>query len=175
LTKIVTLDRKLSARLVIPREARFLRLMALIAAHSGDSPLWLLWAAVALIWGGDAWWSFGGRVLVGTLAAGATTTALKWLFRRQRPPGESLGFYSRLDHHAFPSGHAGRSACLAVLLAPLLPAWGIAPPILWIGLILWVILVGLARVSLKVHFISDIVGGWITGLLIGSTLFLMLG
>ena len=29
---------------------------------------------------------FGGRVLVGTLAAGAATTVLKWLFRRQRPP-----------------------------------------------------------------------------------------
>ena len=172
--KIVALDRKLSARLAIPREARFLRLLALIAAHSGDSPLWLLCAAAALIWGGANWWGFGGRVLIGTLAAGAATTVLKWLFRRQRPPGESLGFYSRFDRHAFPSGHAGRSACIAVLLAPLLPVWSIAPPILWIGLILWVGLIGLARVSLQVHFISDIVSGWIAGLSVGLILLLML-
>lgn len=166
--RIVTLDRKLSARLAIPREARFIRLLALIVAHSGDSPLWLIGAIVALVWGSAAWWSFGGRVVIGTLAAGSATAALKWLFRRQRPLGDGVGFYSRFDRHAFPSGHAGRCACLAVLLAPLLPAWGIAP------LALWVLTVGLARVALRVHFISDIVGGWIAGLLIGLALRLML-
>ena len=35
----------------------------MIAAHSGDSPLWLLGAIVALVWGGAPWWGFGGRVL----------------------------------------------------------------------------------------------------------------
>jgi undecaprenyl-diphosphatase len=168
LHRIVALDRKLSARLAIPCEARFLRLLAHSAAHSGDSPLWLIGAIVALIWGSAAWWGFGGRVLIGALAAGAATTILKRIFRRQRPPGDGLGFYSRFDRHAFPSGHAGRCACLAVLLAPLLPAQGIAP------LALWVVMVGLARVTLQVHFISDIVGGWIAGLLVGLALLLML-
>jgi undecaprenyl-diphosphatase len=162
--RLVALDQKLSARLAIPREARLLRLLALIAAHSGDSPLWLLGAVAALIWGDAGWWGFGGRVLIGTLAAGAAVTAIKWIFRRQRPPGESLGFYSRFDRHAFPSGHAGRCACLAVLLTPLVPAWGIAP------LALWVVLVGLARVALQVHFASDIVGGWLAGAWVGSML-----
>jgi undecaprenyl-diphosphatase len=164
LHRIVALDRKLSARLAIPREARFIRLLALIVAHSGDSPLWLIGAIAALIWGNAGWWGFGGRVLVGTLVAGSATTVLKWLFQRQRPSGDSLGFYSRFDHHAFPSGHAGRCACLTVLLAPLLPAWGIAP------LALWVLMVGLARVALQVHFVSDIVGGGLTGLLAGLAL-----
>jgi undecaprenyl-diphosphatase len=168
LEKLTALDRQLLTRLAIPREARFLRLMALIAAHSGDSPLWLLSAATALIWGGAAWWGFGGRVLIGTMASSAATTVLKWLFRRQRPPGKSLGFYSRFDRHAFPSGHAGRCACLAVLLIPLLPSWGIVPLVLWVGL------VGLARVSLQVHFVSDIAGGWIAGLSIGLAVQLML-
>jgi undecaprenyl-diphosphatase len=168
LHKFVSLDREISARLAILREARSLRLLALIAAHSGDSPLWLIGAIVALIWGNGAWWGFGGRVLVGTLAAGVATTVLKWLFRRRRPPGDGLGFYSRFDRHAFPSGHAGRCACLAVLLAPLLPLWGIAP------LASWVLMVGLARVALQVHFVSDIVGGWMAGLAIGVALQLML-
>lgn len=166
--RIIALDRKLSARLVIPREARFLRPLALIAAHSGDSPLWLIGALIALIWGNAIWESFGGRVLVGISVAGAAITILKWFFRRQRPPGDSLGFYSRFDRHAFPSGHAGRCACLAVLLTQLLPSWGIAP------LALWVVTVGLARVALRVHFVSDIIGGWIAGLSIGFALQLML-
>lgn len=162
--RLIILDRRVSARLAIPREARFLRLLALAAAHSGDSPLWMLGAAVALIWGDAYWRGFGGRVLVGTLVAGTAATILKWLFRRQRPPGEGLGFYSRFDRHAFPSGHACRCACLVVLLAPLLPSWGLVPLALWAGM------VGLARVALQVHFISDIVGGWAAGLLVGMAL-----
>ncbi|MFQ6102149.1 MAG: phosphatase PAP2 family protein [Anaerolineae bacterium] len=164
--RLIALDRQLSARLAIPREARFLRLLALVAAHSGDSLLWLLGAVTALILGDAAWHDFGWRVLVGTLIAGATATALKWLFRRRRPPGEERGFYMQFDRHAFPSGHAGRSACLVVLLAPLLLPWGLALLPCWAGL------VGLARVALQVHFVSDILGGWGVGLLVGVVLLL---
>jgi undecaprenyl-diphosphatase len=164
LQRLITLDRQTSARLAIPREARFVRLLALVAAHSGDSPLWSLGAAAALIWGDAIWRDFGWRVLAGTLVTGTVTTALKWLFHRQRPPGKGTGFYTRFDRHAFPSGHAGRTACLIVLLAPLLPAWGFIPLALWVGL------VGLARVALQVHFISDIISGLAVGLLVGLVL-----
>jgi undecaprenyl-diphosphatase len=164
LPRLVTFDRQVSARLTIPREARFLRLLAAITAHSGDSPLWLLGATAALMWGATTWRDFGWRALMGTLIAGAVTTALKWLFRRQRPPGEGRGFYARFDRHAFPSGHAGRSACLVVLLAPLLPPWGCVSLACWAGL------VGLARIGLQVHFASDIIGGWAVGLLTGLML-----
>jgi undecaprenyl-diphosphatase len=164
LQRLTTLDRRVSARLAIPREARLLRLVALVVAHTGDSPLWLAGAAAALVWGDGAWRDFGWRVLAGTLIAGAVTTVLKWIFRRQRPPGEGFGFYSRFDRHAFPSGHAGRCACLVVLLSPLLPTWGFVPLALWAGV------VGLARVALEVHFFSDIVGGWAAGLLAGLAL-----
>lgn len=166
LQRLITFDQQASARLAIPREARFLRLLALVVAHSGDSLLWLSGATVALIWGDLAWRDFGWRVLVGTLVAGAVATALKGLFRRPRPSGEDGGLYIWLDRHAFPSGHAGRSACLVVLLAPLLPPWG--PPLV----VLWAGLVGLARVALQVHFVSDILGGWATGLLAGLVLWL---
>ena len=164
LQQIVSLDREVSARLAIPREPRLLRLLALVLAHSGNSPLWSLGALASLAWGSTVWREFGWRVLAGTLVAGAATTALKWLFRRQRPPGEGRGFYTRFDRHAFPSGHAGRSACIVILLAPLLPPWGFAL------LACWAVLVGLARVVLQVHFVSDIIGGWAVGLLTGAVL-----
>ena len=142
-----------------------MRLLALLAAHSGDSPLWLLGAIAAAVWGDAFWREVGWRALVGTLVAGAVTTALKWLFRRQRPPGEGRGFYTHFDRHAFPSGHAGRSACMVVLLLPLLPPWGF-------GLLPWAALVGLARVALQVHFVSDILGGWVVGVSVGAALLL---
>jgi membrane-associated phospholipid phosphatase len=50
------------------------------------------------------------------------------------------------------------------LLAPLLPAWGLLPLAAWVGL------VGLARVALQVHFVSDVIGGWLVGLLAGLAL-----
>ena len=162
--RLTALDHRTSARLAIPREARLLRLLALAAAHSGNSPLWVLGAAVALLWAPMSWRGFGWRVLIGTLVAGTVTTVLKWFFRRQRPPGEGRGFYTRFDRHAFPSGHAGRSACMVVLLIPLLPTWGFVLLPLWAGL------VGLARVALQVHFASDILGGWVVGLLVGAAL-----
>ena len=162
--RLITLDRQASARLAIPREARSLRPLALVVAHSGDSPLWLIGAAAALLWGDTAWRDFGWRVLAGTLVTGTVITALKWLFRRQRPPGKGCGFYTRFDRPAFPSGHAGRSACIVMLLIPLLPSWG------FILLACWVGLVGLARVALQVHFVSDIIGGWAVGLLVGLAL-----
>ena len=165
LEKLLAWDQQLSARLAIPREARCLRWGALIAAHSGDSPLWLLGEALALALGDATWKEMGWRVLVGTLAAGTAVLALKWLFRRQRPPGEGRGFYARVDRHAFPSGHAGRSACMVLLLSPCLPfCWGSVLLPLWAGL------VGLARIGLRVHFASDIVAGWTVGLLVGMAL-----
>ena len=166
LQRLIALDWQLSARLAIPREARFWRLLTLLVAHSGDSPLWLAGATMAIVWGDAAWRDLGWRVVAGTLVAGAVTTALKWLFRRQRPPGQGRCFYTRFDRHAFPSGHAGRSACLVGLLAPLLPPWGTAAFALWAGL------VGLARVALQVHFVSDILGGWLSGLVAGLALLL---
>lgn len=166
--RLIALDRELSTRLAIPGEARCLRLLALLVAHSGDSPLWVLAAVTALIWGNAAWKGFGGRVLAATAVAGTATTILKWVFRRQRPPGKGFGFYSRFDQHAFPSGHAGRCACTAVLLAPLLPPWGTLLLATWVGS------VGLARVALQVHFASDILGGWLIGMSAGRLLNLAL-
>ena len=168
LQHLIALDRQLSAHLAIPREARIRRLLTLLVAHSGDSLLWLAGAGVALVWGNAAWRDPGWRVVIGTLVTGAVTTVLKWLFRRQRPPGKGRGFYTRFDRHAFPSGHAGRTACLIVLLSPLIPPWGTVILALWAGL------VGLARIALQVHFISDILAGWLFGMVTGLALLAVL-
>ncbi|MCX7682066.1 MAG: phosphatase PAP2 family protein [Anaerolineae bacterium] len=165
--RLLTLDRKVSARCSLT--GRWTRLLALVVAHSGDSLLCLLGATAALVWGTPAWRAVGERVWIGTLVAGTLIAVLKWLFRRQRPPSASgRGFYSPLDRHAFPSGHAGRLACLAVLLTPVLPKpWGCLLMSLWAGA------VGLARVVLGVHFVLDVVAGWVIGAAVGLLLILL--
>ena len=69
--------------------------------------------------------------------------------------------YRKTDPHSFPSGHAVRSLMLGVI------ALGIAPA--WLGtlLILWAPLVGIARVMIGVHYVSDVVAGWLLGILFG--------
>jgi undecaprenyl-diphosphatase len=47
-------------------------------------------------------------------------------------------------------------------------ALGIAPPWLGILLIIWGPLVGIARVAIGVHYISDVLAGWVLGILFGS-------
>ncbi len=138
-------------------------------AHSGDSPLWLALAVAALLWGGPFCKVAGLRVLIATLAGGAMAGLLKLLFRRRRPAEKpSAWLYGQMDRHSFPSGHATRCGCMVVVLTPLLPAWGA------VGLVAWAGLVALARVSLRVHYLLDVVVGLLLGGVIGAVLLTLL-
>lgn len=163
--RLLFADATLSARLAAPPGPW--RLLALLVAHSGDSPLWLVGALAALRWGYPPWPSLGSRTLVATLTGGLIAALLKWLFRRSRPGEPSASLYSRLDRHAFPSGHATRAACVTVVLAPLLPGWGAGLLAIWAGL------VSLARVALQVHYLLDVIVGLAVGGGIGLVLLIV--
>ena len=68
--------------------------------------------------------------------------------------------------YAFPSGHAAAGAAslgaLAVLLSERLPP-GRARTRLWIAAVVLGLGVGLSRVALNVHYVSDVVAGWCLG------------
>jgi undecaprenyl-diphosphatase len=140
-----------------PETTRNWRRLAMMIAHSGDSGLWLAGATLAYTWGHGSWREVARRVFLSTFAGGAVTWLLKLLFRRRRPSSESQGLHLRLDVHSFPSGHAGRNACSVVSLWPLLPS-----P-LRMGSLLWLILLGLSRVALGIHYVSDVLAGFIVG------------
>ncbi len=162
LARLSRLDAALSERIAL-RPGPW-RTLALVAAHSGDSPLWLAAAAAVLLWAPPAWHPFGLRTLTAHLLGGLTAGLLKWVFRRKRPGGPDAFLYTRLDHLAFPSGHATRTACMTVLLAPVVPAWATAL------MTLWAIGVALARVALKVHYLSDVLAGLALGCCTGVCL-----
>ena len=110
-----------------------------------------------------AWWTAAWLVTAISLI-GPLNTALKIYFGRVRPDFQQGG--ARLDSLSYPSGHSSGIATLVtvalVMAWPLLAArarhWALA-----VGVVL-VLLVGLTRMWLGVHFFSDVVGGWALGL-----------
>ena len=103
-------------------------------------------------------------MIIGIVITAVLVMTMKFTIRRQRPEGELGQIYRRTDPHSFPSGHAARAMMLGVM------ALGLGPS--WFGLILiiWAPLVGLARVSMGVHYLSDILAGWIIGGVMGIIL-----
>ena len=110
-----------------------------------------------------SWWTAGWLVTAVVLVA-PLTSLLKQYFGRVRPPFEDGG--ARYESLSFPSGHSSGIATLVtvalVLLWPLVGArarrWSVL-----VGVVL-VVLVGLTRMWLGVHYLSDVVGGWAFGL-----------
>ncbi|BCJ67534.1 phosphatase PAP2 family protein [Polymorphospora rubra] len=90
--------------------------------------------------------------------------ALKLIVGRLRPAVEVA--LTGSAGNSFPSGHALGSlvaygALLLVFLPALAPRW--RRPAIWIVATV-VLLIGFTRVALGVHFISDVIGGWLLGL-----------
>lgn len=159
--EILALDARLSMRLRVAEKPGWLRSLAAILAHSGDSWFWLL--GLGLLWwlGGDDWVVRARAWAVGILITASVVFLIKFSVRRKRPEGEWGGIYRSTDPHSFPSGHAGRAFMLAVIALGLGPGW------LGALLLLWAVLVSLARVAMGVHYLSDVLAGMLVGLVMG--------
>lgn len=109
------------------------------------------------------WWLRGRLEAVLMAGTGLVATALSWAIKagvgRQRPPDALVDVASG----SFPSGHAlGSTATYltaAILAAPgdrgaVAAAAGVAA------------LVGMSRMALGVHYLSDVAAGWLLGLLL---------
>jgi membrane protein DedA with SNARE-associated domain len=94
-----------------------------------------------------------------------TTQIIKGAVDRPRP-GDGI---ADVDGFAYPSGHAALSVtylAMAVVLSRAVPAaWRIA--LIITGMVLGVA-IGLSRVYLRVHYLTDVVGGWAVGLAVFS-------
>jgi len=159
---VIKLDLHLSKRMRIAEQPGWLRTAASILAHSGDSWYWL--AGLALLWwlGSDFWKIRALILIVAILVTAGVVFVVKRLVPRRRPEGEWGKFYRLTDPGSFPSGHTVRAFMLAVIMLGLGPWW------LGLVLIIWAPLVGLARVAMGVHYLSDVLAGVLLGLVIGG-------
>ena len=158
---ILELDARLSDRLRVAEQPGLLRTLAVFFAHSGDS--WFWWAALGALWFfSDSMWRRWEIVeFVGIIGLAALVMSIKFSVRRRRPEGDWGGIYRNTDPHSFPSGHAARAFLIAVLAGALAPLW--LAVLLWV----WAPLVSLARVSMGVHYVSDVLAGAVLGTLVG--------
>jgi membrane-associated phospholipid phosphatase len=117
----------------------------------------VVWLVLRRFWWTAAW------VLTAIVLVAPLTTAIKELVGRVRPDFVNGG--ARLESLSFPSGHSSGSATLVtvvlVLAWPLLGRTG-RRVCLALGIAL-AVLVGLTRMWLGVHFLSDVLGGWALG------------
>lgn len=109
-----------------------------------------------------AWWTTAW-VATAVLLVGPLTSLLKGAFDRARPQFAHGG--AELSSLSYPSGHSSGIATLVTvalvlawpLLAPGTRRWALP---VGVGLAL---LVGLSRMWLGVHYLTDVVGGWSLG------------
>jgi undecaprenyl-diphosphatase len=160
LSKLMQLDYATSNRLRVPPGSGLAGKAAVFLAHSGDSWFWL--AGLFIIWlAAGHEWHVRAAMLAGAIVAQACLVlAIKFSVRRSRPPGDWGAIYRNTDPHSFPSGHATRAVMLALM------AWGLGPTWLAGTLTVWAPLVSLARVSLGVHYLSDVIAGALVGILL---------
>ncbi len=129
-------------------EPRYLHSVALVVAIT----LWVRGRRNGAVW------------LVVTIASGWLLSAVvKELVQRARP---EIADALMAGGYSFPSGHALNSmlfaACMVVLFNPYLPGrrrvgqWAVAGA--------FVLLVGLDRIALGVHYISDVLAAWVIAL-----------
>ena len=117
----------------------------------------LFWLGTRRAWRTAAW------VVTANVLVGPLTALLKETFGRVRPAFENGG--AAYDGLSFPSGHSSGIATLVTIALVL--AWPRLPArrrriALAAGAAL-VVLVGLTRMWLGVHFLSDVLGGWAFG------------
>jgi len=163
LEHLLELDTALSEFLTLaPDSTRWRRAKWL--AHLGDGPVVFGMLGLVYLLGLSENSSLLRRacVVIAIMVALAivVVTLIKFVVRRQRPrdPGEFVTF--QYDVYSFPSGHAARLAALAVSTA------FFYAPLGWMlgGM---AVAVGLARVAVGIHFVSDVLIGLTVGALVG--------
>lgn len=115
-----------------------------------------------------AWQRRWGRAVTLVLVTGGAevlNNLLKSLFHRTRP--EPVIGILAAQQFSFPSGHAMVSAAFYFYLAYVV--WRLVHGVWrWVlvgGLILLVLLIGVSRLYLQAHFLSDVIAGYLAGFL----------
>jgi len=169
--------------------------VVLFHAVNANHAAWLDWIMLALTWAGDhnrfpaylsvlalaTWWRFAldpaspparawvlalATFSIGYLLDGMLVVGLKDAFDFPRPPSvfpaDGLVVVGTPEfHHSLPSGHASFATLVVASLWPMTRSLTGR-----IALVLFVVLVGLSRPYLGLHFPADVLFGSLTSLLV---------
>lgn len=109
-------------------------------------------------------WRVAGELVIITAVSAVVVLALKHFFAIERPVviDPSIVTYDTESGFALPSGHALMSTVILGWLAIRHPKSHI---MLW-GTIVLILLIGLSRIYLGVHYPSQVIAGWLFGALL---------
>ena len=129
----------------------------------GSEGIAVLLVLLLVVFGRQRRWGAIGALLVTTVGAQLLNNVLKDIFQRTRP-APVLGVIPA-QAFSFPSGHAMVSMAFYCFLAyvswRVLRGWQRAA---WAaGLLLLVLLIGLSRLYLGVHYLTDVAAGYLAG------------
>ena len=128
---------------------------------------WIAFATIAL----SAYLWIDGKIRMGlfliaaTISGAAVSALLKSLFARPRP--DVVPHLSQVYSSSFPSGHSLIAAVVYLTLGSLIASVVSKPVLKFYVLAVAVLLttaVGLTRIYLGVHYPSDVLAGWLAGL-----------
>ncbi len=118
----------------------------------------LLWIGIVLILlAKESWRQAGSYTLLSVLAGGIAQFLLKDWLKRPRPLTDPAALLIEMPtSYSFPSGHTLIAFCAAATLLVFMPrVGGVA--------VLLATLIGISRVYLGVHYVSDVIFGAIIG------------
>jgi len=163
-------DQRLMLRIHRWNAPRWVRLWMLCATRGGDGPLWYSMLAVVLAVGGESRFVAAVSSSLAVAMSIGLFLVLKRLTNRRRPCHIQPHCWSQLlppDQFSFPSGHTLSAFAFCLPLAAYYPQMAT-------GLYFCAISIGISRIVLGMHFLSDVVAGAILGSALGWACFTLL-
>lgn len=156
-------DHRLMRRMNRWSAPTWVRMWMVAATRGGDGWLWYGLLATLLVFGGPERFRAVGAAVLAVGTGIALFLCLKRMAARRRPCHIEPHCWATLlppDQFSFPSGHTITAFAMALSVGAFYPA--LSPILLFIA-----ISIGISRIVLGMHFLSDVVAGAAIGSLLG--------
>jgi undecaprenyl-diphosphatase len=164
---VTAVDHPVAGFVAAHRAGALTSVMKAVSVVGGPAGMAVLALAAGLLLG-VVWRWWAPAVVLAVTAAGifGLTVVFKAALGRARPPLAQA--MAAADGYGFPSGHAAAAAAVcgaaAWLCSLRMRSWR-GRIAVWAAAAMLAALVGISRVYLGVHWVSDVIGGWIFGIL----------